>query len=140
MELEVRLARLEEVVRAGFRRQESMHRENTRARELDARRTDEAHTKVDKLDQAVAGAWKEIVRIRENYHQLRNWITGVHPEQALTLPPPQKEAREPKDMATGENRPVTQSDLKWIIGLIITCLGAGAGITIWILKVAGAIK
>lgn len=164
MELELRLARLETTVRDGFKgmrsefaRQErnvqQRHRENIearelvrlelaqqqqnmeRAREVDNKRTDEAHTKVDKLDQAVVGAWKEIVRIRENYHQLRNWITGVHPEQAQTLPPA-KEAREP--MATGDNRPVTQSDLKWIIGLIITCLGAGAAITLWILKVSGA--
>jgi hypothetical protein len=79
----------------------------------------------------VNGLSHELDRIRENYHKLRGWLQGEHPD--ASLPSVVRDAPRP----TGDERPVSQRELKLIIGLIIGALVSGAGFAIWILKLSG---
>lgn len=148
-DMEIKLARLETIVQAGFtevrasmergeRRQEQSHAENIHRLDKIDSRADAVHTKADGLAAAVAVLMRELERVRENYHNLRGWLLGVHPE-AHKMPPVVKDSKESITIPApvGEQRAVTQGELKWIIGLIVTCIGIGAGVTLWILKVAG---
>jgi hypothetical protein len=59
----------------------------------------------------------------ENYHRLKDWV---------------------KERLDGGPLPVevtadslTKTDLKWVLGLVVACLGIGATVTIWILHLTG---
>lgn len=147
-----RLAKLEAIVEAGFenvrstmieserrriqieiqrdKRQERYHAENSHRLDKMESRDDSAHTKVDGLSAAVAVLAHEMDKIRPVMHRFTNWMQGT-PDAIMPKTPSTKElVRE----AVGDQRNVTHAELKWIIGLIVTCIGLGAGITLWIIK------
>jgi hypothetical protein len=144
-DMELKLTKLESLVAAGFAeirtalvhsedRQDERHAENSERLDKINGRVNDAHTKVDRLASGFDALACEVDRVRQNYHNLRNWIAGGKvQEQAMS--PFVKEGTGLR--GPGNEQPVTRSELKLIIGLIVSCLVGGAGVAIWILKLVG---
>jgi len=136
-DMEAKLAQLGATVASGFaevrvgmalheRRQQERHVENTDRLDKINGRVNDAHSKTDELGGVVQSLSARVEVVHSNYHNLRNWIQ----EQYGRVMPPAKEPGE-------DAQNVSRAELKWVIGLIVACITIGAGVTIWIMKLAG---
>ena len=138
-DMEAKLAQLGATVASGFaevragmalheRRQQERHVENTDRLDKINGRVNDAHSKTDELGGVVQSLSARVEVVHSNYHNLRNWIQ----EKIGRVMPPIKEAS-----TSCDGQPVSRAELKWVIGLIVACITIGAGVTIWIMKIAG---
>ena len=135
--MEIKLAKLETAVEAGFTeirigmanaedRQQERHSENRERLDSINGRVNDAHTKADGLSGLMKSMSERVEKVAESGHRLRSWVQ----EQYGRVMPPVKELGE-------DGQKVSRAELKWVIGLIVACITIGAGVTMWIMKIAG---
>lgn len=109
-----------------------MHRETAlRIQNMDERingKFTRVHERLSTLEEITRTLKEEFQGIRDRWHKFRESIqTAV---SKLVQGNGQGVA------ITSEERPITRKELGWVIALIIGSITIGAGVTIWILKVA----
>ena len=110
---------------ASERRQESMHQENARRMDVLTGVVNKAHERISVFEAIQSGLQAEMTKVRERYHELGKWLqmqVSVTGSQ-VTL--------------SGDDKPVSRMELKWLIAWGVGSLMAGAGVTVFVFKLAG---